>query len=349
MLIHAINTQHSPEIDLPPLPRIPLNVTKVGLPKVSDSVTIHGKFVDGYIPVGCYCTEEQCSSNVKPMKDGAVTGIMQPDGNMVRTKTTVKAKKNDLLFFLMLNTSSSDFLHDTFPTRSSYWQLISTQSIIQPGSSHRTGYTVTRGISKSNIDVFGLNIGATIPVKFILGLQISFKKSFETEVQFSEETSVNEIYEFPSKNVEQVVGIYQLMERYAIHAGQFLINFIDEQNSNSAKRCIKWLVFSSKCGCTYRIPDPKIYLSGTIKPISGDDSHPTFNEQTPTGKAGETTRTKNKKSRSYIYLIVVILSIATVVAIAATLIIVIHLRRRRDRSLTYHGVGYAASYNNVVF
>ncbi|CAF1307384.1 unnamed protein product [Didymodactylos carnosus] len=273
-----INNDDSSSISLPPAPKIPIDVTNVGLLSQSESLTKRGEFPSDAIPIGCYCMEKECSSTVKPIRGSPIIGTASSNGKYFSSSTKVQAKQGEVLFLLMLNASVQ--FSNTFPTRTRYWQILkSTETVVGADETYHVDYEYTRGIELTKTNDLGLRLGVHVPVGLFPDLEAKLSMSFQENINIIEKETVPQQCDFPAKNVSQRIGIYQLHETYAIHSDQVILNYIIEQNKRSVEHCTWFFdLLAKKCTCTYRVLDSLEYLTEKLLPVSGDDLNPTVAE-----------------------------------------------------------------------
>lgn len=215
---------------LPPQPVIPIDPVENGLPSRSESKIFSGSLLD-YLPVPCTCESQSCKPEMSGVKR-PVVGLMDPQG-IQHSSGTFHALWNQLLFTLMLDPSTSTASGSVIQ-ETDYWQLIA-QDIVPANTTHQIQVAITNGVSQTDTTSFAYTVGIKIGGSYqgITGeLSASLTKSFTHAVTVSEQQTVTRTFTVDAAPYQQVVGIYQLMQAFAVIPGANLTQYMLAWNKN---------------------------------------------------------------------------------------------------------------------
>lgn len=252
---------------MPPPPVVPPNVITVGLPFNSASVDVDGSTLD-YLPLALYCNQSDCSWEITDISYPLI-GIMTTSGNVVQPKYKVNSNQGSLLFILMID-PQSDLVIGTSIRQTNYWERL-TQSWVPAETPHTTTIAVTSGITETDGETMSFTIGAKVGFnqKGILGeLSASLTESFSSQVSITEQTTVTDQFQFPEKTVQQVDGVYQLIQAFTVYPGPNLTNYVTEMNEAYKQVCEQMHLFCS----TYKVEMPFTYPTPSYLQIVGTDA-----------------------------------------------------------------------------
>lgn len=258
----------SSEGPMPPLPVVPPDVTKVGLPSQSESVEDQGTTLD-YLPLAIYCKQKRCTWTIEKIKS-PIMSIMTPSGKVVQPKHKVNGSYGGLLWIFMIDPKSS--LGDgTYINQTRFWQRL-TQSWIPANEPHVTRIAVTQGITETESQSLSFTVGAKIGfAKKVINAELSasLTKSFGYSVSIHSESTVTDEFPFSAQPVEQVVGVYQLMERFMVYPGPNLANYVAGYNEHYRKICKSMKVFCMSVAAELPMTYPTssyLQIAGTNDP-----------------------------------------------------------------------------------
>ncbi|MGD2114526.1 MAG: hypothetical protein PVG07_05730 [Acidobacteriota bacterium] len=220
---------------MPPRPEVPPNVTEVGLPSESDSVENRGATLD-YLPVAQFCTATKCKWTITDI-NYPILSIMTPDGKVVQPDYEVEGNFDDLLDVLMM-APESDLGEGTRISQVRFWRRL-TQAWVPADEPHVTRVSVTEGITETESQSLSFTVGAKVGFNKVIFAELSAQltESFGYSVSVSSEQTITEEFSFGEAPAEQVVGVYQLMERYVIYPGPNLANFVAAANEIYGQWC----------------------------------------------------------------------------------------------------------------
>ncbi|AWZ48927.1 hypothetical protein C3495_08925 [Clostridiaceae bacterium 14S0207] len=223
----------------PVFPKIEPNWFYTGFPAKLTVGGAKGNLVE-FVPIFFYAKRDGNEKFTLPKLPDRIGYL---DNNNVFTETLVwdgPFKKGGLMFTLLLDKNSpvcaGSKLNDT-----SYWNLMTEFSNIDPGSTATKAITITSGITKTQGFSMGLSIGSRIGVevgiegiaKVTAELSVQLSTSFSTEVAISQQISTTDTVEFKAQDRTQRISTYQFIEQYNIDAAAPLKQKVDSLNDKN--------------------------------------------------------------------------------------------------------------------
>lgn len=203
-----------------------------------------------FVPIAFFCHFDECSIDLRSYSSDFV-GILTFDGNLEKNYQ-IRTRKNELMFVLLLNISSS-FARGIFFERRIYWQRM-TDSVDLAPSISTTLLVSSQLIIETNYSNSFVNIHRFRPFSsFLLSL-------YDRSISDDKTENNDEFFYFPSASVRQTVGIYQLVEEYSIRSENLLKTFLQIEQSKIRCQTIKRKTFeSNSCGTLTVFPSMRLF------------------------------------------------------------------------------------------
>ncbi|AYF54632.1 hypothetical protein DFH04_07920 [Clostridium novyi] len=225
----------------PVFPKVDSNWFYTGFPGKLTVGGANGNLIQ-YIPIFFYATRDGNEKFTLPTVPGRIGYL---DTNNSFQDTIVwdgPFKKGQLLFTLLLDKNDPS-CKDSKVNDTSYWNLLTEFSNIDPGSGASKSISITSGITQSQGFTMGLSVGAKVGVEFGLEgigkisteLSTQLSTSFSVGVSISQQISTTDTVEFKPQPKTQRISTYQFIEQYKIEAAQPLktkINSLNDKNKS---------------------------------------------------------------------------------------------------------------------
>ncbi|WP_050606901.1 hypothetical protein [Clostridium niameyense] len=225
----------------PVFPKIDPNWFYTGFPTKLTVGNANGALID-YIPIFFYATKDGNEKFTLPKLPDRVGYL---DQNNKFTETLVwngPFKKGNLLFTLLLDKNDPACKGSTIDN-TSYWNLLTEFSNIDPGSTASKSISITSGITKQESYSMSLTIGSKVAVevgiegigKISTELSAQLSSSFGGSVSITSQITTTDTVNFKAQDRTQRISTYQFVEQYKIGAADPLkakVNVFNDPNRN---------------------------------------------------------------------------------------------------------------------
>jgi hypothetical protein len=239
---------------LPPQPAVPSNPVETGLPATSASIIFSGALLD-YVPIAVFCNASSCGWTVNEISS-PVVGLINPQGGQ-QSSGSFSANWNQLMYTEMIDPASTVAQGSTV-LETDYWQL-QFQDIVPPNQPYTITHQLTSGVSQTDTTSFSYTVGISVGGSYAditADMSASLTKSFEHSVTVTtEETDTREI-PVTVQSYTQIVGLYQLMQTFAVVPAANLQQYISQQNGYWGTLCQDMHVFCSKYSTGANVVNP---------------------------------------------------------------------------------------------
>lgn len=219
----------STEFPLPPHPVVPPNPVETGLPDDSSAITAQGDILD-YLSLPVTCASEQCKGITVKAGGKPIVGLIDTRGKQ-HSSMSVSGYWGQLLFTFMVDPASKTAAGSKLVEKS-YWMRIE-QDIVPANVPYKLTYTLNSGISQTDTVSFAYTLGAKIGGSYsgiTAELSASLTKSFSHSVTINEQETVSREFSTSVQPYAQIVGIYQLVEEFAVIPGANLSQYMSKFN-----------------------------------------------------------------------------------------------------------------------
>lgn len=216
--------RQSPETStaLPPRPEFSRDG---GFPQQSEPVSLTGELLD-FIPMDATCVIQKKKFTIVRIKYPTL-GVMDPKGKQRAPKYEVKGLYGQLLCTFMLATDC-DVTRGSKLKLDRYWNL-KAQTLVPANTPHTMDESITLGLSETETTTIARTTGYKLGVPKGGGcaeLSASLTKTFSHSVTISSQKTFKRSFVFPEQPQPQFCAIYQLIDRYSVHPGTNLTEYM---------------------------------------------------------------------------------------------------------------------------
>jgi hypothetical protein len=212
---------------LPPQPVVPSNPVETGLPPRSESTTFNGALLN-YLPVACTSASVTCTWGVSI--GSPLVGMMDPQG-VQHSSDLFSAPWGQLLCTMMIDPKSA-VANASLLLETDYWQLLF-QDIVPPNQPYTISHAVTAGLSETNTTTFGYTEGIKVGGSFAgatAEISAQLSQSFSRSITVSTQQTDTRTLPVTQGSYQQIVGLYQLMQTFAVVPAANLQQFVTAFN-----------------------------------------------------------------------------------------------------------------------